>query len=83
MPKRTIVLSGAFEAFDFLATDLLEGFVEFLHDMETIQNVKSLRRLFANHIEIGFPHIPTMSGAPSYQASFVVEAVLPAEKRGY
>lgn len=77
--EQNVVLSGAFDCFDFIASDLIDGFVELPHDVEAIEDVKGLGSLFADHAQVGFPHV----GADEFKfaAAFFAELVKEAQQR--
>ena len=52
-----IVLAVLLEGRYFLTPDLVDGLVELLHYVESIENVQCLRGVLLDHIQVGPPHV--------------------------
>ena len=51
------VLFFLFQSPCFVGPDLVDGFAEFLHDVEAVENVQRLRQFGGDHLQIWLPHV--------------------------
>ena len=52
-------VSFLMESFRLIASDLIDGFIEFFHNVKAVLNVECFGKHFSNDVEVWLPHIRT------------------------